>query len=171
MRSYREAYFSMIYINCFLGLYEFVEVSSSASNPASWRLASYSRKSVTLVCQDTPKTAACPRIPDSVDPGDAQTRCRGRRLRNTLLGGHAPRQVQVERDAERSNLGRFCVREEPARPGRCVHDDREPVHLFVSGSLAVKLARLVRDEVSAPIQNFARDFRLLQSSTFRAHCA
>jgi hypothetical protein len=27
MRGYAEAYFSMIYINCFLGLYEFVEAS------------------------------------------------------------------------------------------------------------------------------------------------
>jgi len=27
MKSYREAYFSMIYVNGFLGLYEFVEVS------------------------------------------------------------------------------------------------------------------------------------------------
>jgi len=27
MRSYWKAYFSMIYVSCFLGLYEFVEVS------------------------------------------------------------------------------------------------------------------------------------------------
>jgi hypothetical protein len=142
MRSYREAYFSMIYMNCFLRLYEFMEVSQSASNPVSWRLASYSRKSVTLVCEDTPKTTACPRIPDSVDPCDAQTRRRGKKLRITLMGGRAQRQIQIELDAKRSNLGGFCgKRKEPASPGRCVRDDREPVHLFVSGSLAVKLAR------------------------------
>jgi hypothetical protein len=27
MKSYWEAYFAMIYVSCFLGLYEFVEVS------------------------------------------------------------------------------------------------------------------------------------------------
>ena len=27
LRSYSEAYFSIIYVSCFLGLYEFVEVS------------------------------------------------------------------------------------------------------------------------------------------------
>ena len=57
--------------------------------------------------------------------------------RISLIGGRAQRQIQIELDAERSNLGGFCVREKSRR----VHDDREPVALFVSGSPAVKLAR------------------------------
>ena len=38
-----------------------------------------------------------------------------RKLRITLIGGHAQRQIQVELDAERSNLGGFCVREKSRR--------------------------------------------------------
>src|SRR5580700_4257818 len=73
MESYWEAYFSVIYVSGFLGLYGFLEARSSASNPVSWRLASDSRKSVTLVCEDTPKKAAGLQIPDSIDPCDAHT--------------------------------------------------------------------------------------------------
>jgi len=36
-------------------------------------------------------------------------------IRITLIGGHAQRQIQVELDAERSNLGGFCVREKSRR--------------------------------------------------------
>ena len=73
MKSYWEAYFSVIYVSGFLGLYGFLETRSPVSNPVSWRLASDSRKSVTLVCEDTPKKAAGLQIPDSIDPCDAQT--------------------------------------------------------------------------------------------------
>ena len=55
MKSYWEAYFSVIYVSGFLGLYGFLETRSAASDPVSWSLASDSRKSVTLVCEDTPK--------------------------------------------------------------------------------------------------------------------
>jgi hypothetical protein len=37
------------------------------------------------------------------------------KLRITLIGGRAQRQIQVELDAERSNLGGFCAREKSRR--------------------------------------------------------
>src|ERR1700730_365727 len=114
MKSDWEAYFSMIYVSGFLGFYEFVEVSQSASNPVSWRLASHSRKSVTLVCEDTPKNSRM-----STNSRFCRSlRCTNsvsRKLRITLIGGHAQRQIQIELDAERSNLGGFCVREKSRR--------------------------------------------------------
>jgi len=64
------------------------------------------------------------------------------KLRITLIGGHAQPQIQVELDAERTNLVGFCGREKSRRVlARCVRGDREPVALSASGSLAVKLAR------------------------------
>ena len=69
-----------------------------------------------------------------------------RKLRITLIGGHAQRQIQVELDAKRSNLGGFW-RKEPASPGRCVHDNRKPVApLCVWSSRCETGAALVRDE-------------------------
>lgn len=89
-----------------------------ASNPRSRRLASYSQKSVTLVCEDAPKTAASPRIPDSVDPRDAHTRVLQKKIKNHSHCKHARFQIQIELDAKGSRRS-WCKRKIRAVPQPC----------------------------------------------------
>jgi hypothetical protein len=119
----------MIYVNCFLGLYEYVEVSWSASNPVSWRLASYSRKSITLACGDTPKNSACLRIPDSVEPATDKLGVAENQESLSLAGKLS---VKFRPTCTQNDLALvfLCKRKEPANPGRSVHDDREQVALL-----------------------------------------
>jgi hypothetical protein len=62
------------------------------------------------------------------------------------IKNHSQRQIQVEPDAERSNPWFLWKRKEPASAERCVHGDREPVALFVSGSRCETGTALVHDE-------------------------
>jgi len=58
----------------------------------------------------------------------------------TLIA-HAQRQIQVELDAELSNLGDSCKEKRAGESWALRPRRSESVALFVSGSLAVKLVR------------------------------
>jgi hypothetical protein len=84
-----------------------------------------------------------------------------RKLRITLSGGHAQRQIQVELDAERSNLGGFCVRERTGESWTL-----RPRRSGASGPLCVWFSRcetgaaLVRDESVSTNPELCQGFQI-----------
>ena len=82
-------------------------------------------------------------------------------IRITLIGRHAQCQIQVELDAERSNLGGFCVREKSRRVL-----DAASTTIGASGPLCVWFSRcetgaaLVRDESVSANPELCQGFQI-----------